>query len=104
MQDETRPDACSKCPFRRNSLPGYLGASSYQLREFLVQPYHIYIGMPCHMDVDWEQYPIKLDHARHCRGYKQRAEMVRQVEPDPERFFANQQEFIEHHRWKGHRD
>jgi hypothetical protein len=42
---------CNQCPFRRNSLPGYLGEASYNPEEFLQTIEHSPI--PCHRLVDW---------------------------------------------------
>lgn len=43
---------CKECPYKKDSLPGYLGESSYDPERFLQQlegQVH-----PCHLTVDWE--------------------------------------------------
>jgi hypothetical protein len=45
----TKP--CIECPFKVNSLPGYLGTLSNEPEEFLdLMEYEI---MGCHMKIDW---------------------------------------------------
>jgi len=41
---------CKECPFRRRSLPGYVGASTPT--EF-ISTTQADVAMPCHMSVDW---------------------------------------------------
>src|ERR1700704_3430623 len=44
---------CKECPFRKTSLPGWLGTLSNHPSEFLAAgEYNI---MPCHMKVDYDK-------------------------------------------------
>ena len=52
---ENKPNCkkpCRECPFKKTSLPGYLGEASYDPQSFLQTIDHNLI--PCHLAVDWE--------------------------------------------------
>jgi hypothetical protein len=106
-------EACKKCPFRRNSAPGWLGEDtpenfvSNALADFSDHP------LPCHAAIDYEdpdwlenQYP----HAPLCAGAlifcknnmklprdAERSELVRSVKVDSD-VFSTPNEFLDHHR------
>lgn len=46
---------CSACPFRRDSLPGYLGEASGDPSGFLTPIWSGAVRQPCHKKVDWER-------------------------------------------------
>ena len=48
------PTTCAQCPFRRDSLAGYLGAYESP-GEFLQEHYHREITNPCHMTIDYDR-------------------------------------------------
>lgn len=51
MQDAACAQPCQACPFRRQSLPGWLGNSSSE--EFMQQTLAD-LAMPCHKTIDYE--------------------------------------------------
>lgn len=44
---------CKECPFRKDSLPGWLGENSHNPQVFIDAMEHNII--PCHMRVDWDE-------------------------------------------------
>lgn len=59
---------CKECPYRKESLPGYLGEANYDPELFLQQ-----LDMPelhpCHLAVDWESHTEQeLLEAKKCVG------------------------------------
>jgi hypothetical protein len=96
---------CMACPFKRDSLAGYLGASSpEQFIETTMQDY----SMPCHMTVDYENehWEDDLDLAQQCTGaaifFSNMCKLSRdhdrmKLPPDTEAVFASTAEFIAHH-------
>lgn len=96
---------CRECPFRRRSIPGYLGNSTPA--EFLAstmadQP------MPCHLTVDYEDRNWKdmLDEASHCNGALTFFSNICKLSNDPNRpkmpvdcenVFTRPTEFLDHH-------
>lgn len=101
---------CRECPWRRNSLPGYLGASNPL--EFL-QTSEAETRMPCHLTVDYDdpEWERKQNHAPQCAGraihFKNRCKnprnrgLLTEVEADREGVFTFPQEFIDHHTLEG---
>lgn len=60
----TKP--CKQCPFRRTSLPGYLGEASYDPESFLQSIEHSPI--PCHLTVNWEEKHPDVSKSPVCIG------------------------------------
>jgi hypothetical protein len=102
---------CNQCPFRRNSLQGYLGESSYNPEEFLLQ-LDLPDVHPCHTQVNWESENLDevMKKAPRCVGsiqfmnnsgkisrYKPIAELQRQYKKNPD-VFQWKKEFIDHHK------
>jgi len=95
---------CNQCPWRRNSAPGYLGASNPG--EFL-QTSDNQVRMPCHLHVDYEREDWKdqAERAPQCAG-RATFQANRCQLPDPgllrlpkdvENVFQWPHEFVEHH-------
>lgn len=61
---------CKECPYRKDSMPGYLGESSYNPNEFLSQ-LELPNLHPCHMQVDWDSEENNIDKADVCAGAMQ---------------------------------
>jgi hypothetical protein len=94
---------CRECPWRKQSAPGYLGASNPI--EFL-ETSETGIKMPCHLAVDYEEadWELQIEEAPHCAGraihYANRAKRgddVPKMPADRENVFSNPQDFIDHH-------
>jgi len=100
--------ACARCPWRRDSLKGWLGIETPSGFLWATQREHM---MPCHCDVDYESddWELQLDGASHCAGslvfMKNNCqlpvnltlrEMVEQVEQSTE-VFQWGREFLDHH-------
>lgn len=114
--EQTRP--CSQCPFRRKSLPGWLGAAS---PEGFIDSALSDELMPCHKTVDyespdWQEEMMGEDSSvQHCAGTRimyrnlqkrsrnwifltlEHAACVASVEPSAE-VFATREEFLSHHK------
>lgn len=44
---------CRECPFKKDSIQGYLGAASHQPEDFLnSMEWNI---LPCHLQVEWDE-------------------------------------------------
>lgn len=96
---------CKECPFRKNSIVGYLGEELYNPKGFLLQLDENIV--PCHLTIDWENE--KLDRAIPCIGSMQfmnnsgrlsRAGIVARIQRNygkNENIFQFYHEFIEHH-------
>lgn len=101
---------CEQCPFKIDSIPGYLGATTAE--QFIESTYGE-IHMPCHTyidydDPDWEAE--QLPFASHCAGSlihlknscKQPIdiilrEMIDQVSIDRENVISFKHNFLNHH-------
>lgn len=107
MKQHTHP--CAQCPFRRDSLRGYLGAST--TLEFLSMAEHE-PRVPCHIHVDYEDedWEDKLHLVPRCAGHaiylrnrgkcphdRGLADMVRSVAPDRDNVFGMHLEFLRYH-------
>lgn len=105
-----QPKPCGACPWRRSSLPGWLGASSPE--GFVATLILDVEPLPCHSTIDYNRPDW---HSRWMRGTDKRAKLCAgaaiaarntlrclkhhaPVEPDRETVFATFAEFIEHHR------
>lgn len=100
---------CKACPFRREALPGFLGASSPE--RFIATSLND-DPMPCHttMDYDDPEWKSKFESGemgRECAGNAtffanlcKRSRDPRRlvVKPDRERVFTDPRDFITHHR------
>lgn len=51
---------CKECPFKRDSIPGWLGESSGDPEDFLEQLEHP-TPIPCHLSVDWDLKGVELE-------------------------------------------
>lgn len=106
--------ACTDCPFRRASLPGWTGAAAPEwFVESALADHTAYGEAPCHQTVDYTNpdWRETLPEAAVCAGAlifarnngklprdPRRAKLVRQVDADPDTVFATRKEFVEHHR------
>lgn len=106
MTQHTKP--CKECPWRKNSAPGWLGASTPE--QFLAQA-ESEIKMPCHCAVNYERedWETQALHAPRCAGHavylKNRCKLprnrelsafVNSVEPSAE-VFTRPEQFLSHH-------
>jgi len=100
---------CKECPLRRSSTPGYLGGYTPEMYvEVMKSP----ASIACHMSPGF--YEGDIPRQRHCTGIAAfRAntghiaamngrpthahESTEYVGSNADEFFANEQEFIEHH-------
>lgn len=65
---KTNKTPCNECPYRKDSLPGYLGDESHNPELFL-QQLDCKEMHPCHQMVDWNDYTEKdLGAASKCTG------------------------------------
>lgn len=97
---------CRECPYRRESLPGYLGeASPEQFMATTMEDHQ----MPCHLTVDYdrEDWEEGLDEAEQCAGaaifFANLCKLSRdrdrmKLPADREQVFSNPQQFLEHHK------
>jgi hypothetical protein len=95
---------CKQCPWRRNSAPGWLGAS--EPGEFLAQS-DANIRMPCHVHVDYERpdWEKQIKTAPQCAGravfQANRCQLPApanlKLPPDREAVFQWPHEFVAHH-------
>lgn len=107
MKQHTTP--CAECPWRRESAPGWLGASTPE--EFMLQA-QSEIRMPCHCHVDYEQedWEDQIEDAPRCAGHaiflKNSCKMprepglkqfVNEVNKDTTKVFNWPHEFLAHH-------
>jgi hypothetical protein len=104
--------ACKECPFRRASIPGWLGESSGKPMEFIGPHWQADLPLPCHLTVNWESDNSqgRAAEAPLCFGLltmmKNSAKMprdpelaaaVRSVERNTDEFFTHLGEFVQHH-------
>jgi hypothetical protein len=95
---------CRECPWRRESFPGWLGAS--EPGEFLAQS-DAGLRMPCHMAVNYESanWEQQAKTAPQCAGHaiflsnrcKLPAPGVLKLPADRETVFSRPHEFVAHH-------
>ena len=105
MKNELK-EVCKACPFRRASLPGYLGADNVEgFMESTMADHE----MPCHLTVDYTDpgWFEKLDDAQACAGAAIFFRNICKESRDPSRLrlpadrdevFSNRAEFMEHHK------
>lgn len=116
FRPERRKSPCSQCPFRRNSVRGYLGADDPE--HFLSLTMRD-ATMPCHMDIDYSDkdwLTTQEPDAPLCVGALQFQNNFMKLARDPEvargqravgesaNVFSNPEEFLVHHmfgRWAG---
>jgi hypothetical protein len=98
---------CKDCPFRKDSLPGWLGAYE-TAEEFIGIHYQCEIRNPCHMTVDYTDpnWREGLEEASPCAGqavmFRNSGKLPRNwtpidVEVDREHVFTWPPDFIKHH-------
>jgi len=97
---------CKECPFRRKSLPGYLGNSNP--KEF-IETTMADTPMPCHLTVDYEDEDgaeKAEEEAEYCYGALVFFSNTCKLSRDPERpkapadhdeVFSHKMQFLEHH-------
>jgi hypothetical protein len=103
------PKPCSDCPFRRKSMPGWLGAGS---PESFVQCINTDDILPCHQTVDyedpaWKEKWVAQTEGNTCAGALIMTANMCKTPRDPnfprmprnrETVFATPMEFVRHHR------
>ena len=103
---QARKKPCRECPFRRKSLPSYLGQDTPE--GFLATTLSDH-PMPCHLAVDYteEDWRDKAQKATLCAGalvfFANILKLSRdpdrpRVSPDKTTVFASPQEFLLHHK------
>lgn len=94
---------CSECPWRRASLPGWLGG--YEPQQFVQQIQFDGPPLPCHKSFDRSGKAnavcagaaIFAKNSCKLPATKLGLEAYRQVERDHESVFTRPQEFLDHH-------
>lgn len=104
--------ACRECPFRRASVPGWLGESSHDPKGFIAPHWNADLPLPCHMTVNWEStssqeraataplcFGLLTMMKNSCKSPRnpELANTVRGMERNTDEFFGFIQEFIAHH-------
>lgn len=107
---------CGKCPFRRTSVKGYLGAATGDPEAFLSPYLESDLKIPCHIEVNWdaesEQEIVEnTESARVCKGFaimckntaklpmnRDNAEATTMAVRDTLNVFSNVHEFLEYHK------
>lgn len=102
-----KPRPCKECPFRRTSLPGYLGNSDPTV---FIATTQADVPMSCHMSIDYEasDWREQIEHgdAEYCEGalifFANQAKLSRdpnrpQADPDHDKVFTWPHEFLEYH-------
>jgi hypothetical protein len=101
-----KKNPCSECPFRRKSLPGYLGRATPE--SFLAAAHSGAVSMPCHSEVDYERDDWEEQQTRvhQCTGHaiylsntckQSESPDVRKLPANRELVFAGPPDFLEHH-------
>lgn len=106
-------EPCDKCPWRRTSARGWLGADD---PEHFLGSTEVGLAMPCHCAIDYEDedwYETQYPEAPFCAGaliYLRNSctlpifdqggvpEAMAQVEQDHETVFTFRNEFLEYHK------
>jgi hypothetical protein len=97
---------CMQCPFRKTSLPGYVGDAEPE--QFLATTMADE-EMPCHLTVDytdehWRE-SLRFDDVAYCKGAliffrnicKKSRDWRRPIAERSEEVFASPQAFLNHH-------
>lgn len=108
--------ACTQCPYRKDSWPGWLGSGTPESFAHGAVADHLDEEFPCHVAINYEEPDWKTKQypdaplcagalamcANNCKRPHdpERAALVREVGQDPE-VFAWPHEFIAHHK-EGH--
>lgn len=107
----TKKEACKECPYRKDSIHGWLGGSSGDPEGFLQQLNRPNVH-PCHKEVNWEDeenLEASIQKANVCTGALQfmnndcklsRFPEVTKLQDDVEhsdQIFRNRRDFIKHH-------
>lgn len=98
---------CQECPFRKNSLPGWLGADDPQNFMNTVMAD---VEMPCHLTIDYDSefWEEDLQEAEQCAGAAIFFSNISKLSRDRNRLilsknanvFASVKEFFVHHECK----
>jgi hypothetical protein len=96
MKQHVKP--CKECPFRRASMPGWLGRNDPA--EFAVMANHD-VMMPCHLTTgtgktEWHCAGRAIMWANQCKV--PRDDSVPLLRPDRANVFSTVMEFVAHHR------
>lgn len=102
-------EPCSACPFRKKSMPGYVGAD--EPASFIATAQGD-CEMPCHMTVDYDDsdWKKKLAEVEHCAGaaiyFANQCKISRSPDrlslaADRDNVFSFPAEFLEHHNRSG---
>ena len=101
---------CNECPLRRDSKPGYLGGYT---PEMYVEVLHSPASIACHSSPGFHEGDIarqrhctgvaafraNVEHVCQVRGYSTMAQAATEyVGKDTDRYFASDEEFVEHHK------
>src|SRR5687768_7216824 len=102
---------CGQCPWRRNSLQGWLGNTTPE--QFLATAMDGEHRMPCHSQIDYERrdWEAQIERVSVCAGTRifqanigklprNRFLASLKLEPDHETVFSSPQEFLAHHKRK----
>lgn len=106
-------EPCKQCPFRRKSMPGWLGANS---PEEMVNGIMSEVPLPCHSTIDyrkrdWAEKWFARKIGKLCMGARifsancakkpRPTSLLPVVEQNTELVFTTPQEFVAHHRSLG---
>lgn len=106
-----RTSCCKECPFKRDSIPGYLGFASYNPDEFIFPIWYGDQQIPCHSEIRANEDINEVMHSKnHCFGAlqmmknackspqnKETALAVSVLKVDKETVFQWLPEFTKHH-------
>lgn len=84
---------CSDCPFARNSLPGWLGRMS---PEQWMMAAHGETFAECHTRISMQCAGMAIFRANVCKS--PRSEAILRLPPNQIKVFANNAEFLTHHK------
>lgn len=99
---------CKECPYKKDSLPGYLGELSHNPERFLDQLESPHLH-PCHLTVNWEDEDGGTENAKTCTGALQymnntckvsrypQARQLQNTVGKSEKIFNRRTDFIKHH-------
>lgn len=105
---------CNDCPWRKESVPGWLGESSHDPVDFLESVSMGEGAHPCHQEIDWEapDREGEISRASICSGYLHALANTCKIPRDPalatkvakagrnDEILPNFHAFIEHHEKK----
>lgn len=104
---------CESCPYRRDSVKGYLGDCSNDPIQFITGRMH-HEKHECHSTVDYDDVDTvseQVAKAPTCAGFaimcknmaklpynRESCDLIKEVEPDRETVFSHIAEFINYHK------